>query len=131
MVDYAKLSATATRLITKNGRVINLVRKELTPDDPAKPWDGTADPDTLTPISAVFVPPNTVREFGLTALGQGTEFNDLIASSQQIVILNPVLLDLRDYTSMIDSGGERWGIIGIQVLKPGDTQLLGFLGVRR
>lgn len=132
MVDYVKLSATALRLISKNGREINLVRKAQGAADPTKPWDGpTGGTDTLTPIKAVFVPPNTVRQFGLTALGQGTEFMDLIAMSEQIVIVNPESLELKDYSAVIEADGSSWGIIGLQVLKPGPIQLLAFLGVRR
>lgn len=131
MVDYVKLSATATRLLMKNGRTINLIRKDQTAADPAKPWDGTGVADTLTPIKAIFVPPNTVRQFGLTALGHGTEFEDLIARSEQIAIVNPKVLELRDYIKVQEADFTEWGIIGLQVLKPGDIQLLAFIGIRR
>lgn len=133
MVDYVKLAETAKRLIEANGRTITFVREAETREDPLKPWDGPgsdiAAPPTEVPLYGVFVPPNTVRQFGVTALGQGTEFNDVIAFSEQIAIVFPETHDLRTFTHIIDS--ERWGIIGLQVLKPADTQLLAFVAVRR
>lgn len=132
MVDYVKLSATALRLITSSGRSVSLVRKAQVAGDLTKPWDGpSGGTDILTPIEATFVPPNTVRQFGLTALGRGTEFDDLIAMSEQIAIVNPEALNLTQYTEIEEADTSRWGIIGLQILQPGDTQVLAFIGVRR
>jgi hypothetical protein len=78
----------------------------------------------------VFVPPNTVRQFGLSALGQGTEFDDLITFSDYIAIFFPGTTDCRQF-SKVQDGSEEFGIIGLQILKPGDVQLLGFVGIRR
>ncbi len=117
MVNYTSLAALATRLIAANGRAITLVSMR-----------GAAD----VPLSGVFVPPNTVRQFGLTALGQGTEFNDLIAMSEEICITAQGDVDVREYKILRDSAPVMdWGIIGLQVLKPGDTNLIAFIGVRR
>ncbi len=132
MVDYVKLSATALRLISNNGRTVELVRKDQAPGDVTKPWNGPADAtDALTTIRAVFVPPNTVRQFGLTALGQGTEFEEMITRSEHIAIVNPEELELRQFIKLKEADGTEWGFTGIQVLKPGDIQLLAFIGVRR
>lgn len=131
MPDYVRLAATASRLIEKSGRSITFVKLNETADDPAKPWRGPPDGgDTNLPLFGVFVPPNTVRQFGLSALGEGTEFDDLVTRSEQIIITFQGENDLRDYTEVEDRG-ERWGIIGLQVLRPGDTTLLAFVGVRR
>lgn len=129
MVDYVKLAATAERLVAKNGREITLVRKSETPTDPTKPWKGPQAGETLLPLRAVFVPPNTVRQFGITSLGQGTEFVDLLAFSEQIAIVFQGQNDVREYTTLRD--GVDWNILGIQVLKPADINLLAFIGVRR
>lgn len=133
MVDYTKLAATAKRLVEANGRTITFIREAESRADPLKPWDGPGSegsaPPTLVDLPGVFVPPNTVRQFGVTALGQGTEFNDVIAFSEQIAIVFPETHDLRTFTHVED--GDRWGIIGLQVLKPADVQLLAFVAVRR
>ena len=130
MVDYVKLAATAQRLVAANGRLITFVRKSEVASDPAKPWGAQVGADTDFETSAVFVPPNTVRQFGLTALGQGTEFKDLIAFSESVGIFFPGTTDCRQF-SHVEDGAETFGIIGLQILKPGDVQMLGFVGIRR
>lgn len=134
---HARLAATATRLITKHGRPITFVAENRTPADVSKPWGPPAlagDPPAVveTTLSAVgvFVPPNTVRQFGVTALGRGTEFMDLMAMSEQIVIVNSA--NLRPYRILRDSKDNTdWGIIGIQELEPGTVEIISFVAVRR
>jgi len=128
--DYAGLKADVDLLMTEFGRSITLRRTDRTPADAAQPWKGPSDPGTSVDVvlDAVFVPPNTVRQFGLTALGEGTEVVDLLRFSEQIVIVAQDI-DLRDYDQVIDTVPYR--IIGYQVLRPGDVYMLGFLGVRR
>lgn len=130
MVNYVKLQATALRLINANGRAITLGRKSRTAADANEPWNGPTGADTTLAIFGVFVPPNTVREFGLPSLGEGTEFQDLLRFSQQIVIVAPEDNDIRDYEYVIDRS-ENWGIVATQVLRPGELTMLGFIGVRR
>lgn len=131
MVDYTKLQATANRLIEENGRAISLVRLSQTPADSNKPWQGPADDEEeFEEVYGCFVPPNTVRQFGITSLGEGTEVQDLVKHSEQIIITAQGDLDVRSYSEILDRD-ERWGIVGIQVLRPGNTTLLSFIGVRR
>lgn len=131
MVDYTRLATTAARLIKNNGRSITFVKLNETAGDANKPWNGPgAGGESTLALNGVFVPPNTVRQFGLSALGEGTEFKDLITFSEQVIITAQGDNDLREYTSVIDRS-DRWGIIGLQVLRPGDTTLIAFVGVRR
>lgn len=133
MVDYIKLQTTAIRLVKENGREITLIKLDETPADSNKPWVGptTANDSSSDVITrGVFVPPNTVRQFGLTALGEGTEVEGLLTKSEQVVIIAQGDIDVRDFSKIIDRG-EEWGIIGYQVLRPGDTGVLSFIGVRR
>lgn len=131
MPDYTRLAATALRLVQNAGRSITFVRLNETASDPAQPWKGPASGgETTLDLTGVFVPPNTVRQFGLSALGEGTEFDDLVTRSEQIIITAQGENDLRSFTEVVDRS-ERWGIIGLQVLRPGDTTLLAFVGVRR
>lgn len=128
MVDFVKLAGVATRLITANGRTISLVKPA---EDQVQPWENPVGSATETPAFGAFVPPNTVRQFGLTALGTGSEFRDLIQQSEQIIIVTPQEdVDYGSFTNVLDEGVQ-WGIIGSQTLRPGTVTLLGFLGVRR
>lgn len=128
--DYSEVIAVADELTQEFGRQVTFVRDNETPDDANKPWGGSTGADTTVDLWGVFVPPNTVRQFGVTALGQGTEWKDLIAFSEQIAIVYPGVNDLRNFTYMQD-GAERWNIIGLQVLKPAADNVLAFVGVRR
>lgn len=130
MPDYTRLAATAQRLIQKNGRSIVFVKLDEASADPTQPWNGPDTSETTLALNGVFVPPNTVRQFGISALGEGTEFRDLVTFSEQIIITAQGDNDLREYTKVIDRD-DRWGIIGLQVLRPGDINLLAFVGVRR
>lgn len=129
-INYAKIVLTVERLLTANGRLVLFVRQSEIAADPNKPWEGPTSTEVTAQKPVVAVPPNTVRQFGLTALGEGTEFVDLITHSERILITFPGTDDLRQYSTVRDEG-INWGILGIQVLKPGATQVLAFVGVRR
>lgn len=132
MVDYVKLAATAERLIRHNGRPITFVRKPGVQLDPTKPWKG-ADPtenEILLPLNGVFVTPNQVRIFGLSALGEGAEFIDMVSFSQQIIITFPGENDLRGYQTVRD-GTINWNVTAYQFLRPANLNLLAFVGTRR
>lgn len=132
MVDYVRLQRTAERLITKNGRMITFLRPSRIPGDPAKPWNGpdrTGEMDELS-LRAVFAPPNTVRQFGLTALGEGSDITDLFSFVQQIAIVFPGEHDLRQYTIIRDQGID-WNMIAFQLLQPADLKMVAFIGTRR
>lgn len=131
MVDYNRLAQTASRLIKNNGRSISFLKLSEIVNDPSKPWNGPgAGGETALALNGVFVPPNAVRQFGLSALGEGTELIDLVAMSEQIIITFPAENNLREYTSVLDRA-VRWGILGLQILRPGDVTVLAFVGVRR
>jgi len=128
---FTAIADRASELIIRFGRDLTLVRQSRDPVNPSKPWNGpgTFSEETLI-LQGVFAPPNQVRQFGITALGEGTEFMDLMSISEQIIIVNSYDNDLRDYRIARD-GSVDWGIIGIQTLKPGKVGLISFLEVRR
>lgn len=140
MVDFTKMGELAQRLILANGRMCRFFKASEVPFESDKPWnkrkqspDNPGDPGNFqeyfdTPVS--FVPPNTVRQFGLSALGEGTEYEDLVAFSQQIGIFFPAYYDVRLYTKISDRD-VNWNVIGYQVLRPADDAVLAFVGVRR
>lgn len=130
--DYATLKTTVDALMTEFGRSVTLEQRSRAANNAAEPWKGpdpVADPNASLTTDAVFVPPNTVRQFGLTALGEGTEMIDLVRFSEQIVIIAQDA-DIRGYDTLVD-GNVDWSIWGFQVLRPGDIYMLSFLGVRR
>jgi hypothetical protein len=130
MVDYVKVAATAKRLIEANGRQVTFNRLTQTPGDPAKPWNGNTGALTPLDLYGVFVPPNQVRIFGLSALGLASDIRELVEVSEQIGIIYPEGNDLRDYESITD-GSPRWTVTGVQQLRPAETYLLAYVGVRR
>jgi hypothetical protein len=130
MVDYVKLAATAERLVRQSGRLITFVKKDRTPADPSKPWNGSVDGEDLLDLSGVFVTPNQVRIFGLSALGDGVGFQDMVAFSEQLIITFPGENNLREYQTIRD-GDVNWNVTAYQFLKPADVSLLAFIGVRR
>jgi len=130
MFDYYKLAETSERLITDRGRSITFIQNPETPVDSTKPWKAQTGADVVFTTKAVFLPPRSVTQFGLSALGQGTEFEDLIASSEYFAIFFPGTIDCRNFIKVQD-GLETFGIKAIQILQPGDVQLLGLVGMRR
>lgn len=130
MVDYVKLAATAERLVRQSGRLITFVKKDRTPADPLKPWNGSIDGEDLLDLSGVFVTPNQVRIFGLSALGDAVGFQDMVAFSEQLIITFPGENNLREYQTIRD-GSVNWNVTAYQFLKPADVTLLAFIGVRR
>lgn len=131
-VFYTKVAEKASQIITKFGRQVTLVAESRTPADPTKPWESPSPAEVTFELYGAFVPPNTVRQFGITALGLGTEFSDLMEMSEQVVILNNGNEDIRKYRIIRDSSDNAdWGIIGIQQLKPGNIGIISFVGVRR
>ena len=130
MVDYVKLAATAERLVRENGRPISFVRKAGGPIDPSRPWKGSVDSEDILELNGVFVTPNQVRIFGLSALGEGTEFIDMVSFSEQIIITCPGENDLRLYQTVRD-GTINWNVVAYQVLRPANLNLLAFVGTRR
>lgn len=129
MPNYAKLAATAQRLIAKSGRIITLVEFNSTPADSDKPWRGAVDPridpDNTLETSGVFAPPSSAVH-----LGMSTEISDFLKKSTQIILV-ATTDDLKDYNEVIDTDGMRWKIKGMEKLRPANTTLLYFIGVAR
>ena len=58
-IDYVAAAATATRVISENGRLITLQKPSVTPADPAKPWGArtTTAAETVPNVRGVFLGP--------------------------------------------------------------------------
>jgi hypothetical protein len=129
-IDYAKLAKKAEALITKAGRIVTLVRPNENPADPNQPWNGPANGEITLDIPGIQLLPNAVRIFGLSALGDAKEFKELITFNELIYVVFQGEVDLATYT-LVRDGGVDYQIEATQALKPADTTLLGFIGVRR
>lgn len=128
---YANIERTVTGLITRFGRDVQFIRESRTPSDSTKPWNGPgAGQQEVLTLKGVFTNPNTVREFGITSLGLGTEFVDLMEMSQQVIITNSGDNDLRQYRVARDNGID-WNFLAVQQLRPGNVGILSFVLVRR
>ncbi len=129
MVDIPKLIATAQRLIKANGRAVTLIRHDETLADPARPWEGPADarvtPSETAAMDAVFVQPASAVRLGMT-----TEQADLVVQSEQIMIVAPGTVDITRFQEVLDEG-IYWKITMTELLRPGPTTILGFIGVKR
>lgn len=130
MPDYQKLQATAVRLITNAGRQMIFRRHSRTLVNTAKPWLGyTGTPEDLT-LYAVAVPPGAVRQFGITSLAQGFEFDDNFKNVQLTLIIASDNNSLDNIDEVID-GGETYKPINLQEFKPADRILVAYMGIRR
>lgn len=127
---YEEMATLAHDMIAEYGRDIQLVKTVQSYIDPNRPWLGTTGEEILLPLQGVFVPPNQIRQFMLTALGEGTETQDMMTFSEQIAITHQGENDVRDYRTLRD-GGVDWGIVAYQVLRPANRNLLAYIGVRR
>lgn len=129
MVDYVALAATAQRLIQENGRSISLISFNATAADANKPWRGATDP-RVSPSASLTLYGCFVEPSSAIRLGMSTETSDLLKRSTQIVMVASTA-DLSSYNEIIDSDTTRWKIEGMEKLKPGETTLLYFIGVKR
>lgn len=129
-IDYAQLAQTAQALIDANGRDVTFVRFGQTAADPAKPWEGPADPvgspDASDTQRAVFVPPSGAAQLGLTTLD-----TDLLKRTSEIAIVGGVAgFDLATANAIVDDG-VRKKVSFTETLRPNTVTLLYFIGVER
>jgi len=130
-INYTKLATKAQQLITESGRTVALIRKNETPIDVTKPWNGSlSTPDTELIVPAVQVMPNAVRVFGLSALGDASRLDGLISLSELVYIVFAGENDLHQYSQVLDEG-VYYNIEATQSLRPAQITLVGFIGVRR
>lgn len=125
-MNYARLAATAARLVAANGRLVTLVKLNTTPANPAAPWEGPADPRagaTSAQHHAVFVEPDS-----LIRLGESFKTKDFIKNSHKIAIVG-TSADLEGFEEILDDDGKRWRILGMEKLRPATITLAYFIGV--
>lgn len=131
-INYTKAARTALRLLTANGRQVQIVRLSNKAKDPNMPWYGSEElPDSTITVTAAFVDPVSEKDLGsaemLTNVGNETS----VKSGSQIAFIaatenldangNPI--DIATYHRMID-GGFTYRMVEIHTLSPGGTKLM-------
>lgn len=136
-LDYTALQATATRLITENGRSVTMQRSSVTPADPAKPWaaretDAVASDDQSVTAIGVFL---ESRE----GLGPFAE-NFLLTRPATTNVERATRLLLPASTELttadleadwyVSDGSTRWEVLSIKPVKPASVLVYYDLQVR-
>ena len=122
--DYAKLHASAVKLIVKFGRDVTFIAPD--PDTAtAKPWrpDTATSTDVTFAAKATFIPPSQG-----VALGMNIEIEDLVKRVSEVLVV-ATQEDLTKYTYVQD-GTRKLKIEGLQQIKPGDSTVLWMVGVK-
>lgn len=129
MVDLAPLITTAQRLLKENGRPVTFIRHDQSEQDVAKPWlgptDARATPALTRTVDAVFVSPSEADKLGLAS-----RQSDLIQNSEAVMIISPGEVDLTQFQEVLDET-IYWKITDMEILRPGKTLALAFVGVAR
>lgn len=130
-LDYASFRLLAERLIEANGRDLSLVRRDQGNfTDPAKPWRGSTEADTITVIvKGVFIEFEK-EDFDGTLVRRGDK-RILIADKSVIDEGgSAVNLKIEDYDHVLDAA-VRWKIITAVLIEPGDTRIMFDIHVRQ
>ena len=131
MVNYASFRLLAERLIEANGRELSLVRRDQgNLIDPAKPWRGSTEADTITVVvKGVFIEFEK-EDFDGTLVRRGDK--RILIADKSVVDEggNAANLKIEDYDHVLDSG-VRWKIITAVLIEPGDTRIMFDLQVRK
>jgi hypothetical protein len=124
MADYVKFAETAKRLIEKNGRTLTLVKADRAPADAAKPWNGPAEPGAPVRVDGKGVQWDyKLTEIGGDTVKQGDKRFLFATNSFQGH-------DLKTFNFVID-GTDEWSIANAEIVKPGDTEIIAILQVRK
>lgn len=122
MPNYAKLAATAKRLVDGAGRTVTLIALDYDVDDPTKPWLGPVDP-RATPAKTLQV------KAAFVSLGAGLGFSkqaiDLSKKATASCLVGSTE-DLSIYQELLD-GQDRYKITYVEALQPGDVRLMSAL----
>lgn len=130
MVDYVSFQNLAERLIEANGRTLSLVRRDQgNPTDPAMPWRGSTEADTITVVVKGVVIDFEKEDFDGSLVRRGDK-RILIAAKSVTDESSASNLKIEDYDHVLD-GTVRWKIITAELIEPGDTRIVFDLQVRQ
>lgn len=131
-INMAAAATKAQQKIQAYGRQITFFTKAKVPVDADKPWLGFEDGEISESTYGVFLTPNQVRIFGLSALGEATKFEDMFHRSEQVLVsFIPTDVDVKQFNFVRDYDGTVWKIDALQEFKPKDVRILVYAGTSR
>lgn len=126
MVDYNLAAKNAKALLKRYGRTLQFVRFNETPADTNKPWNGPGqNGQTIVNIQGIAIDP-----IGQRQLGSRVTVDDLITENATLFLVANDGNDLSVFSEVID-GNEKFGIVLIDTLKPGEIPLISYVWVKR
>ncbi len=127
-IDYAKALATATRLISENGRAITVGRRSEAPADPARPWGPRTTSAGTVSVSTIGVFLDLDRDDLTTVTaGLGLGGSNVQAKGQRVLVPAAPALPSEvgpDWFVEDVSTGELHEITASHPLKPGGTLVM-------
>lgn len=131
MPDYAKLAATALRLINNAGRTMEIHKLDTTPADNARPWRSNEAPRAtaeVVTVKGVFVHLDSLIDLGMH---RKPDKGDTRRDTELIMVAaKGIAADLMTFDE-VDDGGKRLKIERVQLLKTGDVPLIFAFEVKR
>ena len=112
--NYAPLIAKAASLIDKFGRDVTFRRTSRTPDDPAKPWRGSA----------------SFEEVACRAVLVGDKLTGVPAREGCDQVLVAASAGILNFDQLVDGASVRH-VESLEVLRPGDPVLIYIAQVKR
>lgn len=127
MANFAKLNATATRLIAANGREIRIVKFGNTPQDDEKPWRGRREYlEAEVTTYGSFVPGSELK----TTISRDAD--GVLREGEYCLVAADSTwgYDLREFDAIVD-GGRTWKIVSVELIAPGSTDVIYMIEVTR
>lgn len=131
---HDNFAALAQKLITKDGRTVQVKTTTRTPVNPAEPWGADNESDSLASGPGVFLDPDaaTTAQELLIQLSQGLtaqERTDVTGESTNVWL---AALDfpngVKDTDTLVD-GTTEWEIVSVKKIQPGPTIIAYLLEV--
>ena len=129
MPDFAKLGATATRLVDGAGRTVRLLKLDFDAENSEKPWRGS-DLPRLRPENEISVIGAFVQISSASQLGLSKQTMDFARDAEAVCLVGSPL-DLSEFDELIDSDETRYKIVTSETLRPANLIMLTYLVLRR
>lgn len=114
--------ALAKEMIGDAAREVQFLSISKTPVDPAKPWQPQGTVENVVSGNAVFVPIGS---------GLGTNFatEDMLKRIDLVAIVEPKI-DVVASHKVKDDTGKIYKVEWVQELRPGETKILSYVGLK-
>lgn len=114
--------ALAKEMIGDAAREVQFLSISKTPADPNKPWQPQGTVENVVPGNAVFVPIGS---------GLGTNFatEDMLKRVDLVAIVEPKINVVASH-KVKDDTGKIYKVEWVQELRPGETKILSYVGLK-